>query len=43
MKTWLSLWLMVVATPLWAQSAQTAPFKSAHWRCKIDASGLSIP
>lgn len=45
MKTWFGLWLAVVAmaTPVWAQSTQAVPFKTAHWRCQISASGMTIP
>ncbi|MCX6897242.1 MAG: hypothetical protein NT105_00955 [Verrucomicrobia bacterium] len=45
MKNWLGIWLAVaaMATQVWAQSTQAIPFKSAHWRCKINASDMSIP
>ena len=45
MKTRLGCWLAVtaMAVQVWAQSTPALPFKTAHWRCKIEASGLSIP
>lgn len=44
MKTWFisSLALAAFATHTWAQSEPTVPFKTAHWRCKIEASGVSV-
>jgi outer membrane lipoprotein-sorting protein len=40
----LAIWLAAaMAAQAWAQSPPPAPFKTAHWRCKIDASGISIP
>ncbi len=45
MKARLGIWLAVAAmtAQAWAQPAPALPFKTAHWRCKIEASGLSIP
>lgn len=45
MKTGFYLWLVVMAmaTPVWGQSTQMVPFKSAHWRCQINANGMTIP
>jgi outer membrane lipoprotein-sorting protein len=45
MKTRLICWLavMTMTAQAWAQSAPALPFKTAHWRCTIEANGMSIP
>ena len=35
--------MAALMTQVWAQTTPALPFKTAHWRCTINASGLSIP